>query len=194
MHKRNNQSGSAHLIIIAVISLGILGVLGFVFWQKFTTKPQANIQSSTATPSPQAPVTPGSLIDYGKDGIKIDAKNSNNINKLQNAPADFVAYIKNDVYGIDHSDAPAGCSYSDTVTKIYKQTFASGYMGACASGAYVIWNKVEDQWIIVAYTQVEGFECGQLEKYAVPSAIAGMSCNIIAADGSISGTKNYNQN
>jgi hypothetical protein len=189
MHKRSNQSGSAHLIIITIISLVILGGLGFIFWQKFTAQPQV-IQVTPA----QVSTTPSSLIDYGKDGVAINAKSPTDINKLKGAPTDFVAFIKHDVYEVNRSDAPADCSYSDTVTKIDKQTFATGFSGGCGMGSNVIWAKVSGKWMNVAGTQVENFTCSDLEKYAVPSVIAGTTCNITAADGSISGTKSYSQN
>lgn len=35
MKKRSSQSGSAHLIIIIVLTIALLGTLGFVFWQNF---------------------------------------------------------------------------------------------------------------------------------------------------------------
>lgn len=35
MKKQNIQSGSAHLIIIIVLALALIGALGFVFWQNF---------------------------------------------------------------------------------------------------------------------------------------------------------------
>ena len=41
MKKLNNQTGSAHVIIIIILIAAVLGLLGFVFWQNFVTKPAA---------------------------------------------------------------------------------------------------------------------------------------------------------
>jgi len=35
MKNKNNQTGSAHLIIIITLVIALLGSLGFVFWQNF---------------------------------------------------------------------------------------------------------------------------------------------------------------
>lgn len=193
--KHNHQTGSAHLIAITLICLVILGGLGFVFWQKFTAKPQVSSQSATASNSSQASPATSDLVDYGKDGVTVDSKTPTDINKLKSAPADFVAFIKHDVYNVDRSDAPADCSYADTIEKIYKQTFAAGSFGGCAEGAHAIWAKVGTNWAVVASTQVEHFSCSDLEKYAVPSTIAGTTCYVWGAnDGSAPTTKNYVQN
>lgn len=36
MSKNHNQSGSAHLAIVAVLSIALIGTLGFVFWQNYS--------------------------------------------------------------------------------------------------------------------------------------------------------------
>jgi len=50
---RNNQTGSAHLIIIIVLVIALLGSLGFVFWQNFVkvkdNQPVQNNQISNTT-------------------------------------------------------------------------------------------------------------------------------------------------
>ena len=48
MKKLNNQTGSAHVIIIIILIAAVLGLLGFVFWQNFA-KPKDNAASSAAT-------------------------------------------------------------------------------------------------------------------------------------------------
>lgn len=52
MKSRQSQTGSAHLAIIIVLVVALLGALGFVFWQNFINKPVAN-QSGTAQTSTQ---------------------------------------------------------------------------------------------------------------------------------------------
>lgn len=47
MKSQNLQKGSAHLIIIIVLAVVVLGLLGFVFWQNFVNTDDSN-QSQTA--------------------------------------------------------------------------------------------------------------------------------------------------
>jgi|GEM_PF-4439997 len=59
------QSGSAHVIIISVLVVAIVGLLGFVFWQNFLNKSVVNDAASSeqqatadqsVTPSPEAEI------------------------------------------------------------------------------------------------------------------------------------------
>jgi len=49
----NNQTGSAHVIVIIVLVLTVLGLLGFVFWQNFIQKKDTaattNVSTTTKT-------------------------------------------------------------------------------------------------------------------------------------------------
>lgn len=38
MNKRTSQSGFAHLVIVLVLALALVGALGFIFWQNFINK------------------------------------------------------------------------------------------------------------------------------------------------------------
>lgn len=56
MKKRNMEhGGSIEIVIISVLVVGILAILGFVFWQNFINKPDNKSNETTA------PVTDGSL-------------------------------------------------------------------------------------------------------------------------------------
>jgi hypothetical protein len=48
---KNLQSGSAHLIVIIVLVVALLGTLGFVFWQNFINKSAASNTATTAEES-----------------------------------------------------------------------------------------------------------------------------------------------
>jgi len=52
--KLNNQTGSAHVVIIVILVIAVLGLLGFVFWQNFVTKPAVK-QADTSVQQAQAP-------------------------------------------------------------------------------------------------------------------------------------------
>lgn len=55
MKKQNIQSGSAHLVIVIILALALIGALGFVFWQNFmqpkVNKSQDSSLIKTATDS-----------------------------------------------------------------------------------------------------------------------------------------------
>ncbi|MDB5166970.1 MAG: hypothetical protein JWN26_115 [Candidatus Saccharibacteria bacterium] len=58
MKSRQSQAGSAHLVIIIVLVVALLGALGFVFWQNFINKPVANqANSSQTTPTTKTDTT-----------------------------------------------------------------------------------------------------------------------------------------
>lgn len=47
--KSQNQTGSAHVVIIVILVLAIMGLLGFVFWQNFIQKKATTTTSTTTT-------------------------------------------------------------------------------------------------------------------------------------------------
>ncbi len=51
MKVRHSQAGSAHLVIIIVLAILLLGVLGFVFWQNFMNKPATTTKTDNTTQS-----------------------------------------------------------------------------------------------------------------------------------------------
>jgi len=48
------QSGSAHVIIIVILVLALLGTLGFIFWQNFVASKDVAVKQSTTTITPDA--------------------------------------------------------------------------------------------------------------------------------------------
>jgi hypothetical protein len=52
---KSKQQGSAHIIIVVILVLALLGALGFIFWQNFlnakpeVTKVQTTVESTTTT-------------------------------------------------------------------------------------------------------------------------------------------------
>jgi hypothetical protein len=47
----HTQTGSAHVIIIATLIIALMGALGFIFWQNYTTK---SVQTNTSVGTKQA--------------------------------------------------------------------------------------------------------------------------------------------
>lgn len=49
MRATQKQSGGAHVIIVVILIIALLGVLGFVFWQNFINKSASDTQASSET-------------------------------------------------------------------------------------------------------------------------------------------------
>jgi len=70
MNKYKNQNGSAHVIIIIIVSIIIVGALGFVFWNNFiktksnsTAKSEITNTMSTDTQNKESNSTATNLVD-----------------------------------------------------------------------------------------------------------------------------------
>jgi hypothetical protein len=77
--KKSKQTGSAHIVIVIVLVLALLGALGFVFWQNFVNKPatQGAVTSSTS----QTALNDKTLLisEWGVKG-SYDAKDLSSVN------------------------------------------------------------------------------------------------------------------
>jgi cytoskeletal protein RodZ len=82
--KSNNQTGSAHVVIIVILVLAVLGLLGFVFWQNFVNKKATTADTTTNTaqqsPSGTVPTADLAVSEWGVTGSY--SKFSPNLNGL----------------------------------------------------------------------------------------------------------------
>ena len=76
--KPQNQTGSAHIVIIVILVIVVLGLLGFVFWQNvLNTNKESPVNNSTdnvSTSTPEETVDPyegWELYQSGRDGYSI---------------------------------------------------------------------------------------------------------------------------
>lgn len=80
MNKNKNQSGFAHIAIIIILAVALLGTLGFVFWQNFMQpktvvvhEDKEKVNAPTETLSTKKPVTEDkntlTIEDWGIKGI-----------------------------------------------------------------------------------------------------------------------------
>ncbi len=182
MKKINSQSGNAHIVIIVILVIALVSTLGFVFWQNFMQDKDDSAKTSKQT-SQNATILPD-MIEYPTTVlVKSDAETA----QLTNAPASFkdfvVQTIKADNIAISAENSK--CVRVIGVDKIYKQSYTLGSVGAtglsgnedgCLGGAVILWGIVSGSWIQIGMTQDIGFLCEELEKYKVPSAIAGTTC------------------
>ena len=172
MKKTNSQTGSAHIVIIVILVVVLVATLGFVFWQNFIYKPVVADENKTTSQPAQTDKTSTSnskMIDYRTNGDATGIKllTSSDANKLTGAPQSFKDFIGPLV------DTAIKSGGSPVVDRIYDQKYA---VGGGFTGAYLLWGNVDGSWMQIAGTQNIGYECATLEKYKVPSAIAGMTC------------------
>lgn len=176
MKKIDSQAGSAHIVIIVVLVVALVATLGFVFWQNFIQKKDDSAKTSTQTS--QNKVTLPDMIEYPTTVL---VKSAAETTQLTNAPASFKDFVGKTIQA-DNTEISAensNCVRVIGVDKIYKQTYALGSIGAegdCVGGAAILWGIVDGSWMKISGTQDTGFPCQDLEKYKVPSAIAGMTC------------------
>ncbi len=74
MNKTKSQSGSAHLIIIIILSVALIGSLGFVFYQNYM-QPKTNNEADVSSPVEEVPVDANedpntlAIADWEIDGV-----------------------------------------------------------------------------------------------------------------------------
>jgi hypothetical protein len=190
LNKIHSQKGSAHAFIIIILIVAIIGALGFVFWQHFLSKES----TPTATPVVTAP----DMIRYDTaDQSGVTITSATDVAKLTNAPGSFKTFITQEITTDNKdlkNDPTTTCPNAQiNVKKIYKQQYAIGFSGACASSSEVLWGYINGTWITVATTQNTDFACTDLVKYKVPAAIAGSTCGVYTPDGTPHPSSAYSQ-
>jgi len=170
--KINSQSGNAHIVVIVVLVVALVATLGFVYWQNLIHKPVVADENKTTGQTAQTDSTSTSnskMIDYRTNGDSTGIKllSSSDVDKLTGAPQSFKDFIGPLV------DTAIKSSGSPVVDRIYDQKYA---VGGGFTDAYLLWGNVDGSWMQIAGTQNIGYECVTLEKYKVPSAIAGTTC------------------
>lgn len=70
MKHSTHQTGSAHVIIIIVLVVALLGVLGFVFWQNFVSEQPADIETGIAGETAQISSQPVKTLTVSEWGIE----------------------------------------------------------------------------------------------------------------------------
>jgi len=196
MMKNSKTQGSAFVVLIIVLSVAILGVLGYVVWNNFLAPKNINTEQVTGQTNNESGEEVSTIPDLITYDPAIEIKGSSDTAQLTNAPESFKSYIVSDINEANKeikAQSP-DCYRVVTVNSIYLQRFASGGVttgGPCAGGAAALWASRDGTWTLVAVTQNIGFECEKLEEYKVPSKIAGDTC--FTRDPAYPEGKPYNQ-
>lgn len=85
---KKTQSGSAHIVIIIVLVIALLGTLGFVFWQNFLNKKDSVATSDTSTVTKEE-VSSDGLKTFTNEKYKLSFK----------YPSDWSVEVKSDEGG-----------------------------------------------------------------------------------------------
>lgn len=111
---RNPQKGSAHVIIIVILALSLVGTLGFVFWQNFLKKdtasdaPQTTISTQAEEKMTQEPQQ--AYLTVKEWGIKVP----------QTPPSNVIEYTMSD----------------DTVTATFMSSEQKAIGGDCGTAPF----------------------------------------------------------
>jgi hypothetical protein len=133
----------------------------------------SNGSADAATPT--ASSTPD-LITYEKDngdpGIQVESLGDKS--KLEGAPEDFADFIGETAQVLAEESTCKGGYVGVTVAVVRTDGFARGGVNDCG-GYAALWARVDGAWTEIDGTQ-EMWDCRVLEKYDVPSDIAGTAC------------------
>lgn len=107
MNKNKSQSGSLHLIIVIVLTVALLGALGFIFWQNFISK--SSLISSDNS-NVQTKESDDTATDSAKKSKEIEYKTytTSKYNMSFQYPSDWTLSVKDTstddpVYGFHYS-------------------------------------------------------------------------------------------
>lgn len=131
---------------------------------------------STTAPTPASPTAQKALlINYaGGESPGVVVHDRAGAKDLRGAPASFKQFIGTTAQKIaDTSKCDAG-AVGVTVQTLRTDGFAVGGVNDCG-GYAAMWAEVDGHWQEIQGTQ-DSWECAVLEKYAVPSDVAGTTC------------------
>lgn|GEM_PF-1148188 len=129
VNKQKNQQGSAHVIVIAILVLALLGTLGFIFWQNFM-KPSSDLKIEDINNSSE-------IVDESNELTQIAEDQTFGTNLAIKYPRDWIvthaSSTKNGM-GLDNSILTS----SDGGVKINFSVGVGGVGGFCAPNESII--------------------------------------------------------
>jgi hypothetical protein len=134
--------------------------------------------SGAATTSASTPVP--RLITYADGGSPgVEVQSGGDARKLRGAPEDFQRFVGRLAQQVAQRSDCADGYVGVTVATLRTDGYAAGGVNDCG-GYAALWATVDGQWKEIAGTQ-EAWDCAVLERYAVPSDVAGTTCYDYAA-------------
>lgn len=133
--------------------------------------------NDAAKDSPATSSSAAKLIEYGDDGVKLQA--AEDTVKLKGAPEDFKQFIAGAVSVVANDGSATGeCEPPFvSVSKVDPAGYALGYVFDCDDGGAVhMWAKVDGRWRRIFDGQSIP-PCDDMKKYSVPKSIAGTKCD-----------------
>lgn len=143
--------------------------------QSSTTSPTTT-SSTTATTSPTtSPTSKPRLIAYaGGESVGVEVQDRADAAKLHGAPASFKRFIGRTAQRLADQATCDGAYVGVTVEVLRTDGYAAGGVNDCG-GYAALWAIVDGRWKEIGGTQ-DMWRCRLLEKYGVPSDVAGDKC------------------
>jgi hypothetical protein len=160
--------------------------------------PPASSPSTSTEPSPTPDESPSSSEDgtpqllrfKGKDGVGAEIAKPSDIDQIAGTSDEFQAFVLDllDQLQADaKKDQCEGAYVGVGVQRYRTDGYAMGSANECG-GAAVLWGVVDGSWQQLIASQ-DVWDCAVLEKYQVPSSVAGHKCWSEASNG----VEKYNQ-
>lgn len=121
MKRKITQAGSAHIIIIIVLVVALLGTLGFVFWQNFINKTDSNKSTDTSTVVKEEETSIDGLKTYVNQKYKLSFE----------YPSDWSVEVKDDESGGDLNYYRLFINDADGEQVAYLSAASGGVGGTC---------------------------------------------------------------
>ncbi|MGN6523945.1 MAG: hypothetical protein ACTHMZ_12215 [Actinomycetes bacterium] len=134
-------------------------------------------QPETASTSSRPPSTSPVVIAYaGGESPGVEVHQPSDVSKLDGAPESFKKFVAGIVRKLTSTTAPTcdAAAVGVIVEAVRADGYATGGVNDCG-GYHALWATVGGQWKEIAGTQ-DIWECPMLQRYDVPSDIAGDKC------------------
>ena len=86
--KSRNQTGSAHIVIIIILVVALVGALGFVFWQNFLNKPSSTRDTTNSATKSSLDMT---FLEIDQFGVKIPYDRTSDTYTVEVFPANLAS-------------------------------------------------------------------------------------------------------
>jgi hypothetical protein len=144
------------------------------------TSPSPGSEAPTSSEPSASPTQEAPLIAYaGGESPGAEGRQPADADKLEGAPESFRTFLADAVRRLVANSTCTDGYVGITVEFLRTDGYAVGGVNDCG-GYAALWAVVDGQWKEIAGTQ-EAWDCAVLERYAVPSDVAGTTCYDYAA-------------
>lgn len=196
--QNTRQQGPATAIVITLLTVALVGAMGWIFWQNFVAKDdtrQSTVQESNDTAKVEktedtdseevAEVAQLKYVDLLTNGdtTGVAISSATEAAALEGASQKLKNFFASDAGSEILAMGSSKEAKKYTVERVYGDYAAGSYNG---SGAYLIWGPADEsgEITVVSSTQSMGFNCGKLRAAKVPAEMVDGKCFDIDVNGS----------